>query len=399
MKILILTNKLPFPPRDGGSIATLNMITGLNHAGNRVTCLALNTSKHPYPVEEIPGQLGEQIRFLGVDCDSTIRPMYLVANLLFSSHPYIARRFNIKDFRTALGTLLQEESFDVIQMEGPYPGQYLDLVRRHSHARISLRAHNLEYLIWQRKALHEKSLLKKWYLKNMAGRLKHFELQVARQADFLIPISDRDGSSFRELGLQKPQLTIPAGLVLERYPLTEPPADRSIYFIGALDWLPNQEGLLWFLNHVFDRLLSRLPDLRFHVAGRNAPASFMKKLEHPRITFHGEVEDAVRFMQAYRVMVAPLLTGSGIRIKVLEGMALGRPVITTSAGIEGIPVPDYPGVAVADDPEQFSSQVIRLLDKAADPDLRMKEARLFVSSHFDTFELSERLSRFYTTEA
>jgi glycosyltransferase involved in cell wall biosynthesis len=233
----------------------------------------------------------------------------------------------------------------------------------------------------------------------MAGRLKRFELQVARQADFLIPISDRDGSSFRELGLQKPQLTIPAGLVLERYPLTEPPADRSIYFIGALDWLPNQEGLLWFLNHVFDRLLSRLPDLRFHVAGRNAPASFMKKLEHPRITFHGEVEDAVRFMQAYRVMVAPLLTGSGIRIKVLEGMALGRPVITTSAGIEGIPVPDYPGVAVADDPEQFSSQVIRLLDKAADPDLRMKEARLFVSSHFDTFELSERLSRFYTTEA
>jgi len=398
MKILILTNKLPFPPRDGGSIATLNMITGLNHAGNRVTCLALNTNKHSYPVEEIPGLLGEQVRFLGVDCDSTIRPLHLMANLLFSSHPYIARRFDIQDFRTALGTLLQEESFDVIQLEGPYPGQYLDLVRKHSHARISLRAHNLEYLIWQRKALHEKSPLKRWYLKNMAGRLKRFELQVARQADFLIPISDRDGSCFRELGLQKPQLTIPAGLILEHYPLTEPPADRSIYFIGALDWLPNQEGLLWFLNHVFDRLLSRLPDLRFHVAGRNAPANFMKKLRHPGITFHGEVEDAVSFMQTYRVMVAPLLSGSGIRVKVLEGMALGRPVVTTSAGIEGIPVPDCLCVAVADDPEQFSSQVIRLLDRAADPDLRMKEARLFVSSHFNTFELSKRLTRFYTKE-
>ena len=398
MNILILTNKLPFPPRDGGSIATLNMINGLNHAGNRITCLALNTNKHPYPVEEIPGQLGEHIRFLGVDCNSSIRPLHLMANLFFSRHPYIAERFNVQAFRKTLGILLEEETFDVIQLEGPYPGQYLDLIRKHSRARISFRAHNVEHLIWQRKAIHERSPLKRWYLKNMAQRLKRYELQVARQADFLIPISDRDGSSFRELGVQNPQLTIPAGLILERYPLTSPPADRSIYFIGALDWLPNQEGLLWFLKHVFDLLLARLPDLRFHVAGRNAPANFVKRLSHPCITYHGEVEDAVQFMQAYRVMVAPLLTGSGIRIKVLEGMALGRPVVTTSAGIEGIPLPDYPGVAVTDDPEQFSAQVIRLLEKAADSDLQMREARGFISRHFDNFELSERLSLFYTAE-
>ena len=398
MNILILTNKLPFPPRDGGSIATFNMISGLNQAGNRVTCLALNTNKHPYPAEEIPGLLGEQVRFLGVDCDSTIRPLHLVANLFFSRHPYIARRFDIQDFRTALGKLLKEESFDVVQLEGPYPGQYMDLVRKHSDARVSLRAHNVEHLIWQRKALHEKSPFKRWYLKNMARRLKRFELNVARQADFLIPISDLDGSGFRKLGLQNPQLVIPAGLILENYPVTMPPADSSIYFIGALDWMPNQEGLLWFLNRVFGRLLARLPDLRFHVAGRNAPGNFVKKLSHPSITFHGEVEDAVRFMQTYRVMVAPLLTGSGIRIKVLEGLALGRPVVTTSAGIEGIPVQDYPCVAVTDDPEQFSSHVIRMLDMAADPELQMKEARRFIGSNFDTFELSERLSRFYTME-
>ena len=274
----------------------------------------------------------------------------------------------------------------------------MDLARKHGDARISLRAHNVEHLIWQRKALHEKSPLRRWYMKNMARRLKRFELKVARQADFLIPISDRDGTGFRELGLQNPQLVIPAGLILENYPLTEPPADSSIYFIGALDWMPNQEGLLWFLNRVFGRLLASLPDLRFHVAGRNAPGNFVKKLSHPRITFHGEVEDAVRFMQTYRVMVAPLLTGSGIRIKVLEGLALGRPVVTTTAGIEGIPVRDYPCVAVTDDPEQFSAHVIRLLEKAADPELQMKEARHFIGSNFDTFELSERLSRFYTME-
>lgn len=398
MKILLLTNKFPYPPRDGGSIATLNMIKGLHHAGNQITCLALNTNKHPFPVKQIPGNLGDAIRFLGVDCDSSIRSLQLVSNLLFSRHPYIARRFDIKAFRKVLASLLEEESFDIIQLEGPYPGQYLDLIREMSEARISLRAHNVEHLIWQRKAHHERSPLKKWYFNNMAGRLKQFEVTVAQGADALIPISDCDASYFSELGLQKPMLTIPAGLILKNYPLTALPAKPSVFFIGALDWLPNQEGLSWFLQNVFDLLLNELPELIFHVAGRNAPVHFEKKLKHPNISYHGEVDDAIAFMQTYRVMVAPLLTGSGIRIKILESLALGRPVVTTSAGIEGIPDINHPFVVVADDPKVFSSQLIKLIVGPDDQERSPGEAHQFISRHFDTFALSERLSAFYKTE-
>ena len=398
MKILLLTNKFPYPPRDGGSIATLNMINGLHHAGNKITCLALNTSKHPFPVKQIPGDLGDAIRFLGVDCDISIRPLQLVSNLLFSRHPYIAKRFDIKAFRKVLASLLEEETFDIIQLEGPYPGQYLDLIRKMSKARISLRAHNVEHLIWQRKAQNERSFLKKWYFNNMARRLKQFELAVAQGADALIPISECDASYFSNLGLQMPMLTIPAGLIRKNYPLTPLPALPSVFFIGALDWLPNQEGLSWFLHNVFDLLLNELPELRFHVAGRNAPGHFEKKLKHPNISYHGEVEDAIAFMQNYRVMVAPLLTGSGIRIKILEGLALGRPVVTTSAGIEGIPDISHPFVAVADDPKVFSSQLIKLVLDSDGLDRSPGEAHQFISRHFDTFALSERLSRFYKTE-
>lgn len=398
MRILILTNKLPFPPKDGGSIATLNMMLGLQNAGNQLTCLALNTSKHPYPVNQIPKELGERIRFLGVDCDSSIRPLHLVINLMFSRHPYIAGRFNIKAFRKELATLLQDESFDIIQLEGPYPGQYIDLIRKKSNARISLRAHNVEHLIWERKASHEKSLLKRWYLMNMARRLKRFELEIAQGVDILIPISEQDSSCFRHMGLQKPMLTIPAGLILKNYPKSETQVEPSIFFIGALDWLPNQEGLNWFLFNVFDLLVAELPELSFHVAGRNAPAQYVKKLNHPNISYHGEVEDAISFMQSYRVMVAPLLTGSGIRIKILEGMALGRPVVTTSAGIEGIPVNNHPYVSVSDDPKVFSSHVVKLIKATNDQDPGAAQARQFISKHFDTFELSSRLSQFYKTE-
>jgi len=397
MKILILTNKLPYPPRDGGSIATLNMITGLHDAGNQVTCLALNTNKHPYPVKQIPSELRETIRFLGVDCNSSIKPLRLLSNLLFSREPYIALRFNIKAFRTALASLLQEETFDIVQLEGPYPGLYLDLIRTKSKARISMRAHNVEHLIWERKALHETSPLKRWYMNNMAQRLKRFELEVVQRSNVLIPISEQDASYFREHGLQKPLLTIPAGLSMKNYPQTELPAGPSFCFIGALDWLPNQEGLSWFLQNVFDRVLSELPEIRFHVAGRNAPSHFERQLKHPNITYHGEVEDALRFIQSYRVMVAPLLTGSGIRIKILEGMALGRPVVTTSAGIEGIPAIFHPYVVVEDDPGIFSTQLVNLLTDPQAPKHMLTEAREYIGQYFDNFELSSRLSQFYKT--
>jgi len=398
MNILILTNKLPYPSRDGGSIATLNMITGLRDAGNRITCLAMNTVKHPFPVDQIPHELSESVRFLGVDCDSSIRPLHLGLNLLFSRDPYIAERFNIKAFRNALTALLQTEPFDIIQLEGPYPGQYLDIIRKESNARVSLRAHNVEHLIWERKALHEKSPFKKWYLYDMAKRLKQFELRVAFQTDLMVPISKPDEAYFRQLGLNKPMLTTPTGLTIEDYPLTKLPSEASIFFIGALDWLPNQEGLTWFIRNVFGLLLMELPKLKFHVAGRNAPAQFERSLKHPNIWYHGEVENAVNFMQSHRVMVAPLLTGSGLRIKILEGMALGRPVVTTSAGIEGIEINGLQCVAVEDDPHRFSNQVVKLLADSQETEHRVVEAHDFIGQNFDGFELSMRLSKFYNRE-
>ena len=399
MKILILANKLPFPPRDGGSIATLNMLLGLQHAGNQLTCLAMNTTKHPFPVEEIPAELQNTLRFIGVDCDTSIRPLRLLINLLFTKAPYVAERFNIKAFRMALHTLLEDESFDIIQLEGPYLFYYLDQIRKESHARISLRAHNAEHLIWKRMAIRESSPLKRWYLGNLARRLLRFEMRVADRVDFLVPICEWDESHFREQGIVTPMLTIPTGLNLDDYPLTELPSGSTLFFIGALDWMPNQEGLSWFLDHVFGLLIDELPEIRFHVAGRNVPARFLKKLDHLNITFHGEVENARSFMQSYGIMVAPLFSGSGIRIKILEAMALGRPVVTTSTGIKGIPAENLRTVRVGDDPQTYKNLLLELIKDPKESSRRAAEARKLISREFDTFKLSKRLSQFYKAQA
>lgn len=399
MKILILANKLPFPPRDGGSIATLNMLLGLHHAGMELSCLAMNTSKHPFPVELIPQDLGKSIRFKSVDCDTSVRPLRMISNLLFSRAPYVAERFNIKAFHRALHTLLKEESFDIIQFEGPYLSFYLKQIRKESNARISLRAHNAEHLIWRRMALRQGSPLKRWYLATLARRLYNFEMKLANHVDFLIPISEQDASYFSEQGSHTPMLAIPTGLNLKEYPLSTPPSEPTLFFIGALDWLPNQEGLEWFLNHVFGLLIAEVPEIRFHVAGRNAPSSFRKKLLQPNITFHGEVEDARSFMQSYRVMVAPLLSGSGIRIKILEAMALGRAVVTTTTGMEGIAAKDLQTIRVGDDPQSFKISILELIKDLNEPADKVNEAREFISREYDNFKLTQGLCQYYLAQA
>jgi glycosyltransferase involved in cell wall biosynthesis len=395
MRILILTNKLPYPPKDGGSIATLNMITGLRDAGNLITCLALNTSKHSYPVGRIPEELAGSIRFLAVPCDSSIKPVRMLLNLVLSSKPYIAERFRNRAYRDTLARLLEREQFDLIQLEGPYPGHYLDLIRASSDAVISFRAHNVEHLIWKRKAANERSILKRWYLSNMAARLKRYEMDVVAGCDCLVAISAPDEASFRENGSRQPSLVIPAGLSMSSYPETPLPAAPTVFFIGALDWLPNQEGLKWFLDHVFEPLLDDIPGIVLHVAGRNAPGHIEKLLGRDRIIYHGEVDSARNFIQSYRVMVAPLLTGSGIRIKILESMALCRPVVTTTIGIEGIPAENNREVLVADDPGSFKDQLVKLISDHPFAEEVVARGRKLVQENFDTFELSNRLNQFF----
>jgi glycosyltransferase involved in cell wall biosynthesis len=285
----------------------------------------------------------------------------------------------------------------VIQLEGPYVGHYLAEIRNLSRATVSLRAHNVEHLIWKKKAENEKSALKRVYLRNMASRLEKYEMNVARQVDCLVPISPADADYFGTHGGDQAMLTIPAGLSIQNYPFSPLPSEPSIFFIGALDWLPNQEGLLWFLDKVFDRVYDKVSGLSFHVAGRNAPRQFEKRLRHRGITYHGEVKDACKFMQAYRIMVVPLLTGSGIRIKILEGMALGRPVVTTQIGMDGIPAENVRSVFVSDDPHLFGDKLIKLLTSNMDLDRTIAASREVITQNFDTFGLSTRLSRFFKT--
>ena len=397
MNILQLTNKLPYPPKDGGSIATLNMALGFTDLGHNVTLLAMNTSKHFFNVDSIPAQLKEKIKIHDVEIDTEINYTAAIKNLLFSKMPYNAERFISKDYSKKLVEILKSDSFDIIQLEGLYLTPYIEEIKKHSKALVVLRAHNIEHEIWERISAQKKSPFKKLYCYEIAKRIKKLKIKFINQYDLLVPITERDAERFNYLGNKKPVHVAPAGIDTKK--LIPEPSKKdypSICHIGTLDWIPNQEGLTWFIKNVWKELSDLHPELKFYIAGRNAPKWINKLFDEKNIIFLGEIENAYDFINKNEIMIVPLFSGSGIRVKIIEGMALGKAIITTSVGIEGIPAKNGKDVIIEDTPENFIKQIDNLIKNRKKIDEIGKNAIKFAETNFDNTNISAKLIDFYS---
>ncbi|MBK9335310.1 MAG: glycosyltransferase [Lewinellaceae bacterium] len=395
MKVLQLCKKFPYPLKDGESIAVTYMAKALHELGSNVTLLAMNTSKHWFDTGRLPAEFGHYSAVHTVHVDNQIRPLAALSSL-FSERSYHIERFENQAFADKLVDILQHDWFDVVQLETLYLAPYIPLIRRHSSALVALRAHNVEHEIWERVAATGNPL-KKWYLQTITPRLKKFEQESLNRCDLLVGITERDVAQFRNLGLKKPAVAMPIGLDCRDYLADDSSFQRplSLGFIGSLDWMPNAEGLAWFLDTVWRPLLApAFPELTFHIAGRNTPA-WLRRLRLPRVQVHGEVPSAADFINQHTVMVVPLLAGGGMRAKILEGMALGKIVLSTSIGLEGIAARHLREALVADTPEEFYSAVNWCYAQADDLVQMGRRAQVFCVGNFDNLEIARRLVQVY----
>jgi glycosyltransferase involved in cell wall biosynthesis len=392
MNILVLSNKPPFPPKDGGAIATFNLAKGLAENGHFVHVLAMNTSKHKVDVQLLP--VFNNLTFTYVETNTEIKFLDAFVNLFYSRLPYNAERFISKGYLSELEKILKKQHFDIVQLEGPYLWFCVGMIKKYSNAPISFRAHNVEFEIWQRTAQAEKNIIKRFYLKHLAKRIKRLELSIINSYDFLIPITARDEKLFCSFGNTKPSFVIPVGIDI---PELKKDAfnTKSIFYIGALDWVPNQEGLLWFIDNVFPDIIEQHNDIQFHIAGRNAPAWLIKKFEHNNIVYLGEIDDAHSFIINSGIMLVPLFSGSGMRVKIVEGLALGKPIITTSIGAEGIDITDGENIIIADDRETFYKKLIELIEDSGKAELLSFNSKKFAIENYYYIAVAKNLADFY----
>ena len=387
MKILQVCKKFPFPVRDGEVIAVTSLGKSFRKLGAEVTLLAMNTSKHRVDISTLPKNFTDIYKkIIDVPINNDITIIGAIKNL-FEKESYHVTRFINKKYENALIKLLQSEDFDIVQIETIFLTQYIPIIRQYSKAKIVLRTHNVEHEIWKRFAEVTDFPPRRWYLNYLNKKLRRFELENLSKCDLLLAITERDLRIFRLLGYRGKAMAIPVGLDKQEYkrPTTESKKNLSVGFIGSLDWMPNQEGLKWFLDNVWN---NNNRDIILHIAGRNAP-DWLRQIKQKNVVFHGEVEDAREFMLLHTISLVPLFSGSGIRIKILEAMMLGRTVITTTMGLEGIHAVDGEDVLIANTPYDFQAKLELCLTH---PNLVRQignNARKLMESDFDNIKIAQ----------
>lgn len=394
MNILQLTKKFPYPLKDGESIAVTTLSSSLSKLGCKITLLSMNTTKHFVDTSALPESYNHYAEIHTVPLDNRVKPIGAFLNL-FSSDSYHVSRFHYRAFEEKLISLLKENEFDIIQLETLYLAPYIEEIRSYTNAKVVLRSHNVEFEIWNRIVESTPTGLKKMYLQYLAKKLKRFEIERLDKYDALVSVTQRDFESYVDYGYNNAGLTSPIGLNIDNYlPAEHKNKNRSLSFIGSLDWMPNLDGLSWFMNDVWPDLLKEFPNLKLYIAGRNTPQE-ITSLASDSIIVEGEVDSAVDFINSHSLTVVPLLSGSGMRVKIIEGMALGRVVISTSIGAEGIHARHKKEILIADTPEEW----IHCIKWINENESKVVEiginARKFIAENFDQMNNAKSLMEFY----
>jgi len=393
MKILVIGSRIPYPLHDGGAIATYNMLKGLSDAGVEVHYYSINTKKHFVENAIISNQFSflKKIKTFYLDTDIKLLP---ALTSFFSGSSYNLDRFYNSDFETELINYIQSQTFDIIHFEGLYVAKYAFNISQNSNAPLILRQHNIEYKIWGTLASNTKAIHKKILFKYFAKQIKQFETRAFDLFNGIATIAKTDESVISQNHYLNILTTIPAGIINNANPNESKVNSKFVYHIGSMEWIPNQQAMLWFAENVWKLVINKIPDAHFYMAGKNMPKEF-SKLQTENFHIVGQVEDLKAFTADKSILVVPLMSGSGIRIKTIEGMFAKKAIVSTSIGAKGIDVIDKKHCYIADNAEAFANALIELIQNPELRDTVSENGYQLALSNYDNQSVAKQWLRFY----
>lgn len=369
MRILWVKTDFLHPTTKGGHIRTLEILRRL-HARHEIHYVALTDSGSPegprrsaeycsrsYPVRHsVPRK--DSPAFLGQ-----------LAVGLISRLPVTIRRCRSAGMRRRILRLLAAHSFDSLVCDFLAPASNIP-----SLSEWVLFQHNVESAIWQRHAEHARDPVRRMYLRLQASRMLAYEGRLCREAGEIIAVSNQDAGMMRRWFGVSRIAVVPTGVDVDYFSRPAPVSRvADLVFVGSMDWLPNVDGVTWFVREVLPRLRKRRPDCTVAIVGRT-PARAVAGLaaRDPRILVTGTVDDVRPWLWGSTVSIVPLRIGGGTRLKIYEAMAAGVPVVSTAVGAEGLEVSSPENIRLADTPDDFAAACAELLERA---EVRARQAR------------------------
>ena len=392
MKILQVSNRVPWPLNEGGTIGIYNYTRAYHELGLDVTLYCLDGIKHNTPIAQATQELSKYARVFIHPIDTDVYSEEALKHLL-KNQSYNVSRFYNTVFENELRDLLQNETFDIIQLEGTFTGPYVDTIKAHHQGAISLRMHNVEYEIWERLSANERNPIKKVYLGILAKQLKNYEAKLLPKVDAIVTVTDDDAQKFKALHPTGNYLTIPAGIDLDTWKYSPSENYTTWYHIGSMEWHANAEAVHWYLDDIHPLIQQADSRYKLSLAGKGIDSHSF----HPdsSLEISDNVPSAFEFVRNCDVCVVPLKSGSGIRLKILEAMAAGKLVVSTTVGAQGIDYTPEVNILIADKPHEFLAIYTRLMNGEIDTAAIVKNARKLVQDHYSTDALAKKQIAFY----
>jgi len=360
MKFLVHMNRFLYPPDTGGKIRSSKLFERLSRR-HEVTIVCFRQ----------PDETDEQAEMMRACCSRletiprreipkfTPRFYCRLAANLFSRYPYTLQKYYDPRMERRIRQLLEDDHYDALLCD------FLQLSPnsiRIPFAPKILFEHNVESVIRKRQYERAANPAAKAYLYIQWRKLFYWEKRAAQAFDRCIMVSESDCRTMAELYGVKNTSAIPTGVDVEYLSPIEGEADGDhLVFTGSMDWLPNEDAMIFFVEQILP-LIRREAEVKFWIVGRNpTPAVERLARQNPDVEVTGTVDDIRPFIGRAKVYVVPLRVGGGTRIKIFEAMAMGKAVVSTTVGAEGLPVSDGENIILADDPEHFAREVVGLL--------------------------------------
>tara|TARA_Y100000385_G_C13045806_1_gene617410 strand:- start:370 stop:1566 length:1197 start_codon:yes stop_codon:yes gene_type:complete len=396
MKVLQICHKPPLPSIDGGCIAINNISKGLINELGAIKVLTINTLKHPFNLKHYDKSYLKNSKIESTFVDTKLNIVDAFSNLV-TYDSYNISRFFSPDFNALIIKTLKSKSFDIILLESLFTTPYIETLKTYSSAKIVLRSHNLEYIIWKRLSKESVNPARKVYLKLLSSQLKKYELDIFDKIDGIATISNEDKKKYNELNCPVKIETIPFGIETNQYEISKNKNKVLKFFhIGAMDWKPNLEAVSWLIKDIWPKIQTQIPSAELHLAGKNMP-DWIFKNSSLNIFNHKEVKNSSSFILENDIMIVPLLSAGGIRVKIIEGMAHGKAIISTAIGAEGISYKDEENIIIANSLEDFVEIAQKLEANKIDFTKIGTQARKHVVNNYDQKIMSKKLISFFET--
>lgn len=380
MKVLMLTQVLPYPPDSGPKVKTYNMVKYLSQ--NHDLTLA----------SFVRGDQTGEVEYLKQFCQA-VYPVPIrrtrfndglaLIDSLVTSTPWFIARDNTREMRELLADLCQKENFDIVHADQLNMAQY---ARRIPEAARILDAHNALWLLYRRLAQTTHNFWMGQFLEREWRLMKRYEGAVCRTFDAVLAVSEADKTALQEASNGQGNLMVaPIAVDPEEVQLIPrvPQADHILH-IGTMFWPPNVDGVLWFLREIYPIIQRARPGVHFDIVGARPPKEIIEFGHRQEgVTVTGYVKEPGEYLKKTGVMVVPLLAGGGMRVKILEALAEGLPIVTTSIGCEGIAVENGRHLLVADSPQEFAQATLRLLEDRAFANTLARNGRELIEKDYD----------------